>query len=67
MNLVCVLGDVRRKQGMSKRELAGRSGISYSAICAYEYQTRTPSIKQVAKLASVLKVNWADLFEAVND
>ena len=47
----------RTAQGLSQKELAQRSGMSEPAIRNYELGNRTPSDKQLEKIAGALGVS----------
>lgn len=47
----------RKRRGMSQKELASQSGISYSSICKYEAGGRSLTEWQGEKLAEVLGVS----------
>lgn len=46
----------RKHLGMSREELAYRAGVSYSALCKYEAEQRTPPPDVLGNLASILGV-----------
>ena len=48
---------LRRTRGMSQAELAGRLGISASAMGMYEQSRREPSLQTVVDLARELEVS----------
>ena len=51
------IGALRRARGMSQAELAGRLGISASAMGMYEQGRREPSVQTVVALARELEVS----------
>jgi len=64
--MVVLLGrrihDLREKQGMSQEQVAEQVGISRTYLAYLETGTRTPSLKILAKLATVLAVSLKELF-----
>lgn len=57
----------RLKSGMTKAELANRSGLTPMAITNYENGTRKPGMEIVKRLASVLNVSVSDFLTVWNE
>ena len=51
------IGALRRAKGLSQAELAGRLGISPSAMGMYEQNRREPSVQTLVRLAQELQVS----------
>lgn len=49
--------EIRKKRGMSQRELARRINKSYSAVCGYESNAQQPPLDVAVSIASVLHVS----------
>lgn len=49
-----LLRQVRRRQGVTQRELAERAGTTQSAIARLENGQRSPTIRQLRKLLAAL-------------
>lgn len=49
--------EIRKKRGMSQRELARRINKSYSAVCGYESNAQQPPLDVAISIASVLHVS----------
>lgn len=56
------LRELREKRGQSKRFVARQLGISYSALCSYEYGERNPSDEVKVKLSEFYDVPIGQLF-----
>jgi transcriptional regulator with XRE-family HTH domain len=48
---------LRKRAGMSQRELAGRLGVSASAVGMYEQGRREPSAEKLVRLSQLLEVS----------
>ena len=48
--------EVRKSMGMSRYELAKRSGVSYKLLWEYEKEKRDPSLATLRKIAKALGV-----------
>lgn len=60
------LKELRVKAGMSRSQLAEKSGVSYNSIKAYEYEARDiqeASYKTLKKLADVFGVSVDEIAE----
>ncbi len=53
----------RKAKGLTQEDLAFQSKIDYSYLNEIEAGKRNPSVKRVAKIATVLGVKIKDLFE----
>ena len=53
----------RMKKGLSQKELANIIGVHPALVSQYEHKHRRPSINTAKKLATVLDVYWADIYE----
>jgi len=53
---------LRSTQGMTQEELGDKTGISYKYIGAIERGEKNPSIDNLAKIASALKLEIYELF-----
>jgi ribosome-binding protein aMBF1 (putative translation factor) len=58
-----VLAGARLKAGMTQQELAAKSGIKQSVICAYETGRRRITPKAAIRLAASLKTTPAHLLD----
>lgn len=56
------LRELREKRGQSKRFVARQLGISYSALCSYEYGERIPGDEVKIKLSGFYGVPIEQLF-----
>lgn len=57
----------RMKKGLSQRDLAKIIGIDPSLLSQYEHKRRRPSIETAKKIADVLDIYWADIYEEDKD
>jgi len=57
VNFGNMLKELRRKAGMTQKELAGKVGVTKSVISYYELSERSPSPEMLMKLASVFHVS----------
>ena len=57
----------RMKKGLSQKEFASIIGVHPALVSQYEHKHRRPSIETAKKIASVLEIHWADLFEDYDD
>jgi transcriptional regulator with XRE-family HTH domain len=46
-----LIGEIKRKSGLSQAELARRSGLQPSVLSAYEHGRRQPSVAALARIA----------------
>lgn len=51
----------RKKQGLSRRQLADKVGVTYEAIMHYEREDREPKASILKKIATALKCRMEDL------
>lgn len=51
----------RKKQGLSRRQLADKVGVTYEAIMHYERGDREPKASILKKMATVLQCRMEDL------
>ena len=51
----------RKKQGLSRRQLADKVGVTYEAIMHYEQGNREPKASILKKIATVLQCRMEDL------
>ncbi|WP_407343363.1 helix-turn-helix domain-containing protein [Pengzhenrongella phosphoraccumulans] len=63
--LAAVLRERREATGMSRRDLAEASGLSYPYISQLETAYRLPSPRAMKSLANALEVPVTDLFDAL--
>ncbi len=49
--------ELRKKRGLSQRELARRINKSYSVVCSYESNTQLPPLDVVISIATVLSTS----------
>lgn len=61
------LSDLRKKAGLSQRELAKNIGITGPAIAQYEKKKRLPNLKIVGKLALVLNVSEQEIIDCFSE
>ena len=61
------LSDLRKKAGLSQRELAKNIGITGPAIAQYEKKKRLPNLKIVGKLALALNVSKQDIIDCFSE
>lgn len=50
MEAAAILRDVRRRAGLTLRELAQRAGTSHSTLAAYESGRKTPRVDTLARI-----------------
>lgn len=65
--LAALLSERREALGMSRRDLAERSGLSYPYVSQLETAYRLPSPRAMHALAHALQLPASDLFEALPD
>lgn len=60
-----VLGEnlkrIRTEKGISRKDLAERLGVSYTAIASYENEGNLPTFEKILQLAEIFDVSIADL------
>ena len=56
MNIGLAIKELRKRHGITQKELAEVSGLSINAICSFERGHFTPSISTLQKLADALKI-----------
>lgn len=57
------LKDIRKSRNITQQELAARLGITQVTLCRYETGNRKLPVEMAKKIASILSVNWYDLYE----
>lgn len=57
------LKELRKKAGLSSKETAKRSGISYPHYNFIENRKRRPSVEVAKRIATVLGFEWTRFFE----
>ena len=62
-NLIKLLADERKRQGLSHQRLADAAGLHRSTISLIETGKRTPTILVCLKLAMALEVNLETLLK----
>lgn len=62
--LGCRLRSLRKQQGFTLKELAGRSGVALSTLSKIELGQVAASYEKLLNLASALDIDISDLFEA---
>ena len=55
--------ELRKKDGLTQEKLAELAKIDYSYLNLIEAGKRNPSLKRIAKLARILKINLSELFK----
>ena len=55
--------EIRKKQGLTQKELANLTGLSEISIRKYENNNRKPKIENIKKIANALNV---DVFDIIN-
>jgi len=55
------LKEWRKVKGFTATELSEKSGISVQEISRYEHGRRFPGVKNLKRLAKVLRISWRDL------
>ena len=61
------LSDLRKKAGLSQRDLAKNIGITGPAIAQSEKKKRLPNLKIVGKLALALNVSKQDIIDCFSE
>lgn len=56
-----VLRAARQRKGLKQRELAEAVGVHVRVVQSWEYGTKTPSLKNLVKLADVLELDLNEL------
>lgn len=56
MNIGNAIRDIRKRKGISQKELAEKVGLSANALCSIENDKSTPSMKNIKKICSALGV-----------
>lgn len=56
------LSELRKTQGLSRREVCEKSGIERSLYAYIELGKRNPSVDTAKKIAEVLKFDWPIFF-----
>lgn len=56
------LAELRKKKGLTQKELANKLKISESAIAMYETGRRIPSLNKAKMIAEFFDVNIEDIF-----
>lgn len=54
MQAAHLLGDARRRAGISQRELAERAGTSQATVSAYETGRKAPSVETLSRLLAAM-------------
>lgn len=58
-----LLRELRVERGLSMTELAARAGLSRAMISFIEHELRNPTLDTLLRIASVLKVDLADVLK----
>lgn len=67
MGLQKNLKAIRTKKGMRQRELATKSGVSYSMVCKLESgEQKNPSLETLKKIADALDVTLSELMNGMD-
>lgn len=64
LSLGARIREIRKQRGLSIRQVAERAGLSASLVSLIERNKANPSVGTLAKLASVLGVRVAELFDS---
>jgi len=59
------LREVRESRGMSQRDLAGRAGLTSSAISLIEQNKSSPSVASLKRLLDAIPMNLSEFFSEV--
>ncbi|AUC53223.1 MAG: cupin domain-containing protein [Sagittula sp.] len=59
------LREVRESRGMSQRDLAGRAGLTSSAISLIEQNKSSPSVASLKRLLDAIPMNLSEFFSVV--
>ena len=59
--LGATIRDLRKRQGMTQKELAGRLNVSEATICKYENNTSVPPFEILRSLAVIFNVSMDTL------
>lgn len=62
-----ILREKREERGLSMTELAHRAGLSQAMISFVERELRNPTLDTLLRIASVLKVDLADVLKRANE
>ena len=54
--------EMRRKQGLTMKQVAEKVGVSEVMICQIENGNRKPSVRTAQGIANVLGFDWTDFF-----
>lgn len=67
MNVGGRLKEVRESQGLSQRDLAGRAGMTSSAISQMEQNKSSPSVASLKRLLDAIPMNLSEFFSVVEE
>ncbi len=67
MDISIKLKQLRHEKGLTQKELADNTGLSYAAIAAYEKALRNPNAKAMAALEQFFGVTAAELLSEKNE
>lgn len=65
--MILKIHDMRRKAGLSQKELASSCGVSQAIISQWEKEIALPRTRQLPQLAEVLGCTIDELFENPNE
>lgn len=63
MDIGSIIKELRKKRGLTQRELANICGLSEISIRSYENNTRKPKIENLKKIANSLEVDVTDFYD----
>lgn len=64
VEVVRVIGEERKRQGLSKNGLAVLTGLNQSTMSRFEKQSQNPTLDSLLRVADALQLNLGDVLKA---
>jgi transcriptional regulator with XRE-family HTH domain len=58
---------IRKKQGLSQKEVSERIGVSQPSYCTIERGVTNPSVDTAKRIAEILGFDWTRFYETTQD